>query len=93
MAELVIDVPTATATMAELRPRLDAAFAEQFPGGMLQRRWEGDVLHVWGPGAKGTFVLEGGRIVGRADLQPPASLMRPIIEKKISAVLQSVAVA
>jgi hypothetical protein len=93
MAELVIDVPAATATMAELRPRLDAAFAEHFPGGMLQRRWEGDVLHVWGPGAKGTIVLEGGRLVGRAELGPPASLMRPLIEKKISSVLESVSAA
>ena len=91
MAELVIDVPTAKGSMGELRPLLDAAFAEHFPGGMLQRRWEGDVLHVWGPGAKGTIVLEPGHIVGRADLQPPASLMRPIIEKKIAAVLESVA--
>ena len=90
MAELVIDVPTSRTTMAELRPLLDAAFAEHFPGGLLQRRWEGDVLHVWGPGAKGTIVLEAGKIVGRADLQPPASLMRPIIEKKIAAALQSV---
>jgi putative polyhydroxyalkanoic acid system protein len=90
MADLLIEVPTALGSMIELRPRLDAALAEQFPGGMLQRRWEGDVLHVWGPGAKGTITFEGGRLVGRAELAPPASLMKGLIEQKISAALKGV---
>ncbi|HEV8631038.1 MAG TPA: polyhydroxyalkanoic acid system family protein [Thermoanaerobaculia bacterium] len=90
MAELVIEVPTAKG-IAELRPQLDAMLAAQFPGGMLQRRWEGDVLHVWGPGAKGTITLVGGRLVGRADLSPPASLMKPLIEQKISSALKAAA--
>jgi hypothetical protein len=88
MAELVIEVPTAKSSMAELRARLDELLAQQFPGGMLQRRWEGDVLHVWGPGAKGTITFEGGRLVGRAELGPPASLMKGIIEQKISTALK-----
>ena len=90
MADLTIEVPTALGSMEEVRPRLDAALAQQFPGGMLQRRWEGDVLHVWGPGAKGTITFEGGVLVGRAELGPPASLMKGLIEQKIAAALQGV---
>jgi hypothetical protein len=93
MPPLVIEVPTDKSSIDEIRPHLDAAIAQQFPGGMLQRRWEGDVLVVWGPGAKGTISFEGGRLVGRADLAPPASLMKGLIEQKISAVLQAAATA
>ena len=91
MPELVIEVATTKGSMAELRAALDAALASQFPGGMLQRRWEGETLVVWGPGAKGTITLEGGKLVGRADLGPPASLMKPLIESKISAALKAAA--
>jgi hypothetical protein len=91
MAPLVIEVPTSRSSIDEVRPHLDAAIAQQFPGGMLQRRWEGDVLVVWGPGAKGTISFEEGRLVGRADLSPPASLMKGLIEQKIAAVLQAAA--
>jgi hypothetical protein len=91
MAELLIEVPTAKGSIAELRPHLDAALAQQFPGGMLQRRWEGDVLVVWGPGAKGAITFEPGKVVGRAELGPPASLMKGLIEQKISAALAAAA--
>ena len=91
MAELIIEIPTGSAAMSEVKPRLDEALAAQFPGGMLQRRWEGDVLHVSGPGAKGTITLEAGRLVGRAELSPPASLMKGIIEQKISAAMRTAA--
>jgi hypothetical protein len=89
MADLLIEVPTRHGSMAEMKPLLDQALATQFPGGMLQRRWEGDVLHVWGPGAKGTITFEGGRLVGRAELGPPASLMKGLIEQKISAAMRA----
>ena len=48
------------------------------------------MLHLSGPGAKGTVVLEDGRLVGRAHLGPPASMMRPIIEQKIRSVMLKV---
>jgi len=89
MNELVIEVVTARSSMTELRPMLDAALQREFPGGMLQRRWNGEVLELFGPGAQGTIVLESGRIVGRATLRPPASLMRALIEQKVGAVLRS----
>jgi hypothetical protein len=88
MADMVIEVPTGKGSMGEVRARLDEVLAQQFPGGMLQRRWEGDVLHVWGPGAKGTITYEAGRLVGRAELGPPASLMKGIIEQKISTAMR-----
>jgi hypothetical protein len=91
MAELIIEVPTGSTAMSEVKPRLDEALAAQFPGGMLQRRWEGDVLHVSGPGARGTITLEAGRLVGRAELSPPASLMKGIIEQKISSAMRTAA--
>lgn len=83
MSELVIEMATAKGTMAEIRPALDAALHKHFPGGVLQRRWEGDVLHLSGSGAQGTIVLEAGRLVGRAQMGMPASMMRPLIEHKI----------
>ena len=91
VSDLIIERPTSASSMAEARARLDAALKEQFPGGMLQRRWEGEVLHLTGPGASGTIVYDAGRLVGRAELKPPASLMRPVIEKKISAALEVLA--
>jgi hypothetical protein len=91
MSELVIEVPTSYGSMQEARPALDAALAEQFPGGMLQRRWDGDVLRLSGPGAEGSIELNGGTLVGRAELKPPASLMKPLIEQKISAAMKKVA--
>jgi len=90
MNELFIEVATARSSMAELRPILDAALQKEFPGGMLQRRWNGEVLELSGPGAQGTIVLEAGRIVGRATLRPPASLMRGMIEQKIGNVMRSI---
>lgn len=92
MNDLMIEMNTAATSMDEVRPALDAALGEQFPGGMLQRRWEGDVLHLTGPGARGTIVYEEGRLVGRAELKPPASMLRPVIEKKITAAMQKLAV-
>lgn len=91
MSALTIEVPTAKSSMEELRVTLDAALKEEFPGGMLKWRWEGDVMQLSGPGAKGTILLEAGQLVGRAELGPPASMMRPIIEQKMSRVLQKAA--
>jgi hypothetical protein len=89
--ELTIEVPTAKAGMNELRPLLDAALQKEFPGGMLQRKWNGDVLELSGPGARGTIAYQEGLLVGRATLGPPASLMRPLIESKVAAALKAVA--
>lgn len=86
-----MEVPTEKDSMDEVRLILDAAIHEQFPGGMMKTRWEEDVLHLSGPGAQGTVVLEDGKVVGRATLKPPASLMKPVIEKKMTQVLSKAA--
>ena len=91
MSELTIEVPTAKSS-EELRQVLDAALKEEFPGGMLKWRWEGEAMELWGPGAKGAILLENGQLVGRAKLGPPASMMRPVIEQKMTRVLKKVAV-
>ncbi|MFL6290998.1 MAG: polyhydroxyalkanoic acid system family protein [Thermoanaerobaculia bacterium] len=88
MSDLTIEVPTAKMSMEELRAALDAGLKQEFPGGMLKWSWEGDVMHLTGPGARATIALEDGLLVGRAHLAPPASLMRPVIEKKISTVMK-----
>jgi hypothetical protein len=91
MSDLTIEVETAKPSMADVRPVLDAALKAEFPGGMLKWHWEGEVMHLSGPGAQATIVLEDGRLVGRAHLKPPASLMRPVIEKKIAEVMKKAA--
>lgn len=91
MSDLSLEFPTSKTSMEEIRPHLDAAIREQFPGGMMKTRWEGEVLHLHGPGAEGTVRLNGGTLVGEAVLRPPASLMRPVIEKKMTEVLSKAA--
>lgn len=91
MSDLAIEVPTTHASMAEARAALDAALAVEFPGGMLQRTWDGDVLRLSGPGASGEIVWADGRLVGRAELKPPASLMQTMIEQKVGAALKKAA--
>lgn len=91
MSDLVYEVATAKASMEEVRPALDAALHKQFPGGMLHRRWEGDVLHLSGSGAHGTIVLQDGRLRGQAHLGLPASMMRALIEDKIGTAMREAA--
>lgn len=90
MSDLVIEIPTER-RMPELRRALDEALHLHFPGGLLARRWEEDVLHLSGPGAEGTIRLADGVLVGRAALRPPASMMRGLIEQKVSEALRQAA--
>ncbi len=78
-------------SIEQVREALNSALQREFPGGLLQRRWEGDVLVLSGPGAKGSIVLEDGKLIGRAELAPPASLMRGMIEQKVGAALKDAA--
>jgi hypothetical protein len=91
MSDLTIEVKTSKSSMGEIRPALDSALKEAFPGGMLKWHWVEDVMHLSGPGAQATIVLEEGWLIGRAHLKPPANLMKPVIEKKIEAVMKKVA--
>ena len=91
MADLEIIVETTKTSMADIRSELDAALAEEFPGGMLKRSWQDDVLQLSGPGAHGHISYHEGRLMGEAHLGPPASMMRGTIEKKISAAMRRAA--
>lgn len=91
MANVEMKIETAKTSMDDIKPVLDSALQKEFPGGMLNRKWDGDVLQLSGPGASGTIQLEGGVLVGRAQLKPPASMMRAVIEQKISAAMTAAA--
>jgi hypothetical protein len=83
MSKLSIEVETQATSMDDLRSALDAAFQAQFPGGMMKRQWNGDVLELIGPGATGSIQMQDGLLVGEASLKPPASMMKAMIEQKV----------
>ena len=91
MHELSIEVPTVLQRLVDARNDLDQALADTFPPGLLQSRWQDDTLHLSGPGAVATVTLEGGLLVGKARLEPPASMMRGMIEEKMGELLRAVA--
>ncbi len=88
MSELRLEVPTSKSGMTEIRAALDAALAKEFPGGLLVRKWAGEVLELSGPGAQGAITFEDGKLVGWARLGPPASLMRTMIEHKVGSAMR-----
>lgn len=90
VSQLRLEYETDETSMESLRPALEAALREQFPSGLLEGRWQEETLLLQGPGADGAVVLDGGKLVASASLRPPATLMRPMIEGKISAALRSV---
>lgn len=91
MSTVEMSIETSKAGMDEIRDSLDAALQRQFPGGMLKRSWDGDILKLTGPGASGEIIYEPGKLVGRAELKPPASMMRAVIEEKIGAAMKAAA--
>lgn len=92
MGMMEIQVETSKQSMEEIRPQLDAALAKQFPGGALKLVWNDDVLELTAMGSKGKIFFEDGKLVGQADLKPPASMMRPMIEQKMKAAFEEAAV-
>jgi hypothetical protein len=92
VSEIEIFVPTRRTSMSEARTELDAALASLFPGGLIKSHWEGETMHLTGPGAAATLNLEPNRFVGRGDLQPPASFMQETIVEKVTEALRRVAV-
>ncbi|MEM7588489.1 MAG: polyhydroxyalkanoic acid system family protein [Acidobacteriota bacterium] len=87
MAKIVIDAKTDSPSMGELRDGIEAAIDRHFPP-FMKRTWEGETLHLTGPGARGTMVLDSGVLKVRAKLKPPASMMRHVIEHKITAAFE-----
>jgi len=91
MSQVKIEIPTEMGSMKEARPALERELTGLFPAGMLESHWESDTFHLTGPGVKATVTLEGGQLVGRADLKPPASFMREMIEEKVVSALRRAA--
>ncbi len=91
MKVLEDELEVGTAGMRELRPWLEAAIADHFDDGFLRHRWEGDVLRLSGPGARGSLVCEAGSLRLRAVLRPPASWVHRVIRRKLDAALEDVA--
>ena len=85
MANLLIEAETGRSRLDEMRAEIDAMIAKHFSPSLLKCRWEGDVLRLSGPGARGTMVFDTGKLRVRATLKPPASLVRHVIEHKIRA--------
>lgn len=93
MEEVRVAIPTNRQGMAEIRSDLDEALRDLVAPGWFSSRWEGDTLHLEGPGATATLRLESGQLIGHARLGPPASLMRSVIEEKVTRLLRRVATA
>ena len=91
MKKLDLELEVGAVEMTELRPVLDTAITDHFAEGIMRHRWEGDVLRLTGPGAKGSVVYEAGRLRLRAQLKPPASWVHRTIRKKVDAALGDVA--
>ena len=91
MKKLDLELEVGAAEIAELRPVLDTAITDHFSEGILRHRWEGDVLRLSGPGARGSLVFDAGRLRLQAELKPPASWVHRTIRKKIDAALGDVA--
>ncbi|MCP3958935.1 MAG: hypothetical protein GY719_13870 [bacterium] len=91
MKKLDLDLDVGTAEMSELKSVLDAAISDHFADGFLRHRWEGDVLRLSGPGARGSLVRRDGRLKLQAELRAPASWAHRVIRRKIDAALGDVA--
>ncbi len=85
MAHLRIEAETGKSSMEDLRADIDAMIAKHFPPGLLECRWDGEILRLTGPGADGTMAFATGLLRVEATLKPPASLVRHVIEHKIKA--------
>jgi len=90
MKKIDFELEVGTTQLDELRPVLDAAISDHFADGFLRHRWEGDVLHLSGPGAQGSLICEAGTLKLQAELRPPASWMHRVIRHKIGAALGDV---
>ena len=93
MKTLDLELDTGAAKMSDLRPILDAAIEDHFGDGFLRHRWEGDVLQLSGPGARGSLSWEAGRLKLHAVLKPPASWAHRVIRRKLDAAFEDVAKA
>ncbi len=67
--------------LSEVRSEVEAALSE-LPVGLVEYRWEGDVLRFTAPGTDGQVYVRDGHLCARAELRLPASLFRATIMRK-----------
>ncbi len=91
MKRLDFELATGDADAGELRLILDQAISEHFDDGFLHHQWDGDVLRLSGPGARGSIVHESGHLRLQAKLRAPASFVHQVIRRRIQAALEDVA--
>lgn len=91
MKKLDFELETGDASIGELRPILEQAIRDHLGDGFLRHKWEGDVLRLSGPGARGAIVHQAGRLKLEAKLRAPASLAYRKIRRKVEAALDDVA--
>ncbi len=91
MKKLDFKLDTGSVSAGELKPILEAAISGHFADGFLHHEWDGDVLRLSGPGARGSIVHESGQLRLQAELRAPASLVHRAIRRKIEAALGDVA--
>ena len=87
MARFVIDHPAPPGGWDEVRPRLKTALAGELPV-RLEERWDGDSLHLSGAGARASIRVVDGHLRAEADLRPPASFFRGVIERELRHAMQ-----
>ena len=88
MSELRLEMDTEK-TLEEVRPLLESAL-EEASADWFGHTWDGDVLRLSGPGARGTVVVDDGRVRLRVRLSLPASLFRREIEKQLKKAMREV---
>lgn len=91
MKRLDFKLATGGADAAELRRVLDQTISDHFDDGFLHHKWDGDVLRLSGPGARGSIVHEAGHLKLQAKLRAPASLVHRAIRRRIQAAMDDVA--
>lgn len=95
MAEFQIEVATAESGMDRVRPALEAALDQLAEAGtladLLHHAWDGEVLRLSGPGAKGSIFCADGHLCAQVKLRLPAILLRSQIEHYLREALVQVA--
>ena len=90
MKKIDLELEVGAAEIDDLRPVLAGAISNHFSEGVLRHQWDGDVLRLSGPGARGSLVYEGGRLKLEAKLKAPASWAHKVIRRKIDAAMGEV---
>ena len=73
-----VPLPRDGIRLSQVRSEVEAALAD-LPVGLVNYRWEGDVLRFTAPGTDGRVYVRDGHLCARAELGFPAILFRAAI--------------